>query len=161
MRVSKCPPDFSSCRSNRHLKLNMSQSKHLIFPPQPASPHFSFLPPVSPLFLSCSHSPSGGLSSSKYIQIRPTCTSSVTYTVRANVFCWLILGQVLPFLLFSNPFPTQQSEGSFSRINQTPSLTLAKAFLATQVISAFFKQRQGSSCLLHAHSIFASLLTLP
>lgn len=37
-RVSKCPPDFSSCGSNRHLKLNMSQSKHLIFPPQPASP---------------------------------------------------------------------------------------------------------------------------
>lgn len=36
MDLFKYPFDISSCVSNRHLKLNMSQVKLLIFPPNPA-----------------------------------------------------------------------------------------------------------------------------
>ena len=158
MHVSKCPLDVSSCVSKQG-----SQTQHVPnqTPDLPSktcsscSPPYlnickSILLPVTPLFLSCS---TAHLSVtlvgfhlqniSKYVQHAPPLLAP-----RSK--------------LFSNPFPTQQSEGKFSHINQTlPPPHTHQRLPATQVILSFLKQCPVYSCLLHGHSIFVSLLTLP
>lgn len=105
MDLFKYPFDIS-CVSNRHLKLNMSQVKLLIFPPNPAlfaillSIYGNSTPlPGTPLLLSwppahSSVNDSYGHLLSKYIQECPQCTYTANSVVQAKLLHQLTLGQM-------------------------------------------------------------------
>lgn len=125
MDVSKYPFDISSCVSNRHLKLNMSQVKLLTFPPNLTlfaillSTYGNSIPlPGTPLLLSWP--PAHHLSMilvgvyfqniSKYVLNAPpllTLWSKPNSSISSH---WDKCQSLLLLLFFFNPFTSQQPE---------------------------------------------------
>lgn len=143
MHVSKCPLDVSSCVSKQGSRTQHFPNQAPDLPSNTCSsrspPYLnickSILLPVTPLFLSCS---------------------------TAHLSVNLVGFHLQNISKYVQHAPPLLAPPHFPHINQTPPPPHTHQRLpATRVILSFLKQCPVYSCLLHGHSIFVSLLTLP